>query len=77
MLPSQKKTVPLKTLYGLDVIYEKYRNITAIGSFIDYFASGRCTEFAGPDGAYNINENELRLDRITDKMDVIISKLGK
>ena len=65
------------TLYSLNVIYGKYRSIVPLGSFIDYFASGRCNSFDGPDGAYNLYENEIRLDRITDRLDTIIEKLDE
>lgn len=75
MLNEEKDT--LEKLYGLNVIYGKYRGIIPVGSFIDYFASGRCDSFEGPNGAYNLYENELRLDRISDKLDVIIVKLDE
>ncbi len=73
MLQDEKET--LEKLYGLGVIFQKYRSIVPLGSFIDYFASGRCNSFEGADGAYNLYENELRLDRISDKLDVIITQL--
>ena len=81
-LPLVQKTLDeeqstLGKLYGLNVIYEKYRNIIAVGSFIDFFASGRCNDFVGPEGAYNLYESEIRLDRITDKLDIIIQKLNE
>ncbi len=75
MLDSEKHT--LEQLYGLGVIYEKYRNKFALSSFIDYFASQRCNSFIGESGAYNLYEMELRMDRIVDKLDVIISKLDE
>ena len=75
MLQEEKET--LEKLYGLDVIFGKYRGIVPVGSFIDYFASGRCDSFEGPNGAYNTYELELRLDKITNKLDVIIEKLDE
>lgn len=74
-LQEEKET--LEKLYGLNVIYPKYRSIIPLGSFIDYFASGRCNSFDGADGAYNLYENELRLDKISDKLDTIIEKLDE
>lgn len=66
-----------KSLYSCGVIYEKYRNPVALASFLDYVASGRCTTLTGADGAYNIYENEVRLDRIVTKLDVVIKKLDQ
>ena len=42
----------------------------------EYFASGRCSELTGPDGAYNLYEAELRQNLIINKRDVIIKELG-
>ena len=67
----------LQNLYSCGVIYEKYRNAVAISSFYDYFASERCSTLTGADGAYNIFENEVRLDRIVTKLDVVIKKLDQ
>jgi len=65
----------LNSLYSRDIIYVKYRNLIAVAQFYDYFASGRCSTFEGSDGAYNLFENELRLNTIIYKMDNIIGKL--
>lgn len=73
--------ISLNDLYSLNIIYSKYRNdIVAVNSFYEYFISGRVYSLAasrssGNDGAYNLYENELRLDRITNKLDVIINQL--
>ena len=75
MLSEEKEA--LGKLYDLNVIYGKYRGIVPVGSFIDYFASGRCDSFDGPNGAYNTYELELRLDKIICKLDVIIAKLDE
>lgn len=65
----------LQSLYSCGVVYEKYRNPVALASFYDYLAAGRCTTLSGADGAYNIFENEVRLDRIVTKLDVVIKQL--
>lgn len=65
----------LQSLYSCGVVYEKYRNPVALASFYDYLAAGRCTTLTGADGAYNIYENEIRLDRIVTKLDVVIKQL--
>lgn len=70
----------LQSYYDLDIIYGKYRNFVAVSSFVDYFKSGRCSTLAentGGDGAYNTFETEVRLDRIIDKLDVVISMLSQ
>lgn len=65
----------LDEIYALDVIYIKYRNLIAVCSFYDYIASGRCSSLEGHEGAYNVFENQIRLDLIIYKLDVVISKL--
>ena len=67
----------LKNLHGMNVLYPKYRNLVAVSSIAEYLDSGRCDHIEGTNGAYNIYERELRLERITDKLDVIIEKLDQ
>jgi hypothetical protein len=65
----------LDDYYNMNIIYPKYRNLIAVSSFNEYFSSGRCSELKGHEGAYNIYENELRLDKINDKLDDILDNL--
>lgn len=65
----------LEELYDKNVIYGKYCNMVAIGTFCEYFDSGRCTTLEGHEGAYNIYENEIRQNIIISKLDDIISRL--
>lgn len=65
----------LKQLYAVGWIFPKYQNIVAISTMYEYFATGRCTELTGPDGAYNLYESELRQNLIIGKLDTIISNL--
>ena len=65
----------LDNLYSSNVIYPKYRNLIAVASMYEYIDSGRCNDLEGADGAYNIYELEVRLDRIITRLDVIISNL--
>ena len=65
----------LYSLYNCGILYGKYCNIVAVSSFYDYFMSGRCSTFDGPNGAYNIFESESRADKILLKLDVIIEEL--
>ncbi len=66
----------LDRLYGYNVIYPSYRNLIAVSSFYDYLFSGRCDSLAGHEGAYNIFENESRLDKIITRVDRISSQLN-
>ncbi len=45
--------------------------------FCEYFESGRCTTLEGHEGAYNIYENEIRLNLIITKLDDIITRLDR
>ncbi|MDO4333296.1 MAG: hypothetical protein Q4C58_11530 [Eubacteriales bacterium] len=65
----------LNQLYQLNVIYPKYRNFIAIATFYEYFDSGRCNSLEGHEGAYNIYENEIRLNAILSKLDDVINHL--
>ena len=62
-------------LYSADIVYSKYRNLIAISTIYEYFASGRCSELEGPNGAYNLYENELRANIIIGSLGQIISDL--
>lgn len=65
----------LEQAYSYNIIYPKYRNMVAICSFYDYFASGRCDMYEGKDGAYNLYESELRQNTIISKLDSIAENL--
>lgn len=65
----------LTQLYAQDIIHPKYRNFLAIAQIYEYFDTGRCIELVGPNGAYNLYEQELRQNTIIDRLDVIVSQL--
>ncbi|MBQ8804448.1 MAG: hypothetical protein IJZ53_12500 [Tyzzerella sp.] len=65
----------LQKLYSVGWIYPKYRNMIAMCTIYEYFSSGRVTALAGPDGAYNLYESELRQNMIVNRLDQIISQL--
>ena len=75
--PLQETQALLARYYDLNIIFPKYRNMVAMTTIYEYFASGRCTELTGPDGAYNLYEAELRQDLIINKLDVIIRQLDQ
>lgn len=74
-VPINDASKALNQLYDENVIFPKYRNLPAIATMYEYFASGRCYELSGPDGAYNLYEAELRQNLIVNKLDSILSEL--
>lgn len=64
-----KTKAALQKLYGLNIVYPKYRTIVPVTMFCEYMESGRCETLDGADGAYNKYEEELR-------MELIIGNLG-
>ena len=67
----------LEQYYGLDIVFEKYRNFVAISSIYEYFVSGRCQELEGPYGAYNKFEEELRQNMIIARLDDVLRSLSR
>lgn len=64
-----------KALYSQDVIHPKYANFLAVCTIFDYLDTYRCEELAGPNGAYNLYESELRANTIISKLEGIEKKL--
>lgn len=62
----------LAQAYNMGIIYKDYRNIYAVSAFLQYFRSGRCNTLTGYEGAYNLYENERRLNLILMKEDQIL-----
>lgn len=65
----------LQQYYNLGYIYPTYRGIVPICTIYQYFESGRCSRLDGHEGAYNLYENELRMNLILSKLDDIIYRL--
>lgn len=65
----------LKKLYETDIIFPKYRDMVAMCTMYEYFASGRCSQLTGSDGAYNLYEAELRQNLIINRLDTIVNSL--
>jgi len=80
---SRKSFANLKKMYEYGVIDQMYwHDIVAIASFYQYFRTGRTkslkfNEETGDQGAYNIYENEKRLNHIITNTDTIIQKLDQ
>lgn len=71
---SSSKT--LEVMYARNVIFPKYRNFVMLCSLYEYICAGRCSNLEGHEGAYNILELEIRMDRIVLQLDQIIEHLG-
>ena len=67
----------LQQFYGLNVIFPKYRNFVAVSMFYEYLCSGRCSALEGHEGAYNIYEQEIRMNLILSKLDEVIAHLDR
>lgn len=61
----------LREVYDRNVIFGKYRNLIAVSSFYEYICSERCDSLGGTNGAYNLYEEEIRMDRIISQLDQI------
>ena len=62
-------------LYSTNILYGKYRHLSAISTIYEYIESGRCSKLKGPDGAYNLYENETRADMVIDRLDNVLVSL--
>ena len=65
----------LSRLYSYDILYEKYQNLIAVTSILEYIDSKRCLTLEGPDGAYNLFESELRTNNIVAQLSEISESL--
>ena len=65
----------LAEIYNKNIIFPKYRNLVMVCSLYEYICSGRCSALEGHEGAYNILETEMRLDRIITQLDMVIDRL--
>lgn len=65
----------LKQYYNEGFLYPKYRSVVPVATIYEYLDSGRCFTLYGHEGAYNLYENELRMNMILEKLDDIIYRL--
>lgn len=73
--PLSETKALLEKLYSADIIFPKYRNMVAMCTMYEYFASGRCTELTGANGAYNLYESELRQNIIINQLENVNANL--
>ena len=64
-----------KQLLDLGIIHPKYQDIVIYATFLDYFSTGRVSEFTGPSGAYNLFESETRANTIIGQLNQVIDSL--
>lgn len=72
----------LAKVYAYGVLAPEYRNIYAVSSMHGYLMKGRthCLQFneqTGDQGAYNIYENECRLDRIITNTEEVLCRFDQ
>ena len=65
----------LQKYYSMGFVYPKYRGLVPVFTLYEYLESGRCFSLLGHEGAYNLYENELRMNTIIGKLDDIIDRL--
>lgn len=65
----------LGRFYSQNIVFPKYRNMVMVCSLYEYICAGRCNSLEGHEGAYNILETEIRLERIVTQLDKVISML--
>lgn len=65
----------LAQYYDMGFIYRKYRGLVPVCTIYEYLESGRCFSLLGHEGAYNLYENEMRMNMIIEKLDDIIERL--
>ena len=66
----------LEFIYSCDAILPKYRTLPAVATMCEYLETGRCTDLAGPNGAYNLYESEIRANCIIAQLDMIQESLN-
>jgi len=74
---NKSSTETLKQIYDKNIIFPKYRNLVMTCSLYEYICSGRCDKLEGHEGAYNILEMEIRLDKIITQIDRVICMLER
>ena len=73
---SETKAI-LSKLYSRNLIYPKYCTLPALTSIYEYFITGRCDDLTGPNGAYNMYEDEVRKDTVIAQLNAINENLEK
>ena len=62
-------------MYSCDIVFEKYRDIVSVATFYEYLSAGRCQGLEGSDGAYNLYENEIRMNLVVSQLSQVVATL--
>ena len=62
---------------GILCIHPNYRGLIPVSVLYGYFDTGRCTQFQGHEGAYNLYEDEKMKGMIINKLDTVIQQLDE
>ena len=73
----RETALQLEKLYDKDVIFAKYRNLVAMSAICEYLSSGRCDKLEGMGGAYNLYEEEIRLNLVITQISKVIEHLDQ
>lgn len=65
----------LQKLYDVGVLFPKYREFVCVSQLLEYLLSGRCEDLTGYTGAYNLYEQELRMNIIIAELELISEEL--
>lgn len=71
----QETLTVLNKYYNFGYVYPQYRGIVPVCTMYEYLESGRCDSLTGPNGAYNLYEQELLMKTIIGKLDDVIARL--
>lgn len=74
-IKNEQSRQTLQELYSANIIFPKYRNLVMLCSLYEYLSSGICNKLEGHEGAYNLLEQEIRIDRIISQLDRVIERL--
>lgn len=65
----------LHKLYSYNIVFGKYRSFAALSTIHEYLVSGRCAALEGPNGAYNLLENEMRMNLVIVQLAQVVQSL--
>lgn len=66
----------LKKLYAQNIVHPKYQYWVAVATFYDYLDTGIRDKLEGPFGIYDLYEQELRAQKITNSIEGIRSSMN-
>lgn len=67
----------LKSYYNTGVLHKDYWGLVPVGTIYSYLDKGLCTQLEGHEGAYLLYENELKWNKVFNKLDDIICRLDE